>query len=418
MTLNFDTFISKIILNVFIVLREFWWLIIPLALFIYFKKIFAQYKKQISKPSADESVFLELKFSIDSFKQPVTSMKNFFENLKNVKIKEGNRVVFEILCFKNQLRYICIVPKSLKDLIEVAFYSQYPDIKISELSDPLSTLPPNIPNNNFDIWGEEYKLKKENIYQINVIKNDIISDKDSKIIDPITILLEATAKADYQGVIAIQIILSQLNDAQKAVFKLESDNVINKLLGKPIIEKKSFGKELLGLSTQVAKEILNFSTPSKPEEKKEASPEDKAKANELKSKEAFGTFACNFRVAYISPKACTEKFVSASVSMFIKRFASSQNSFDAIADKGIELKVDGLIPKWLASFSKAQIELTMKKDLFQRVLNRKLEKKIFILNSEELASIYHFPFQKVSVKSLDYIKNKENAPPSNLPIIQ
>jgi len=60
----------------------------------------------------------------------------------------------------------------------------------------------------------------------------------------------------------------------------------------------------------------------------------------------------------------------------------------------------------------------MKKDLFQRVLNRKLEKKIFVLNSEELASIYHFPFQKVSVKSLDYIKNKENAPPSNLPIIQ
>jgi len=60
----------------------------------------------------------------------------------------------------------------------------------------------------------------------------------------------------------------------------------------------------------------------------------------------------------------------------------------------------------------------MKKDLFQRVLNRKLEKKIFVLNSEELASIYHFPFQKVSVKSLAYIKNKENAPPSNLPIIQ
>ena len=418
MTLNFDSFVSKIISIVFIILREFWWLIIPLALFIYFKKIFSQYKKQIAKPSADESVFLELKFSIDSFKQPVTSMKNFFENLKNIKIKEGNKIVFEILCFKNQVRYVCIVPKSLKDLVEVAFYSQYPDIKINELIDPLSSLPPNIPNNNFDIWGEEYKLKKENVYQINVIKNDIISDKDSKIIDPVTILLESTAKSDYQGVVAVQIVLSQLNDKQKAAYKLESDNVINKLLGKPIVEKKSFDKVLISLSGQVVKEMLNPSAPSKPDEKKEASPEDKAKASELKTKDAFGVFACNFRVAYISPKACTEKFVSASVGMFIKRFTSSQNSFDAIPDKGVELKVEGLIPKWLASFSKAQIELNMKKDLFQRVLNRKLEKKILILNSEELAAIYHFPFQKVSVKSLDYIKSKENAPPSNLPIIQ
>ncbi|MDD3156227.1 MAG: hypothetical protein PHP14_02255 [Candidatus Pacebacteria bacterium] len=60
----------------------------------------------------------------------------------------------------------------------------------------------------------------------------------------------------------------------------------------------------------------------------------------------------------------------------------------------------------------------MKRDLFQRVINRKIEKKFFVLNSEELASIYHFPFQKVSSKSLDYIKNKESAPPPNLPIIQ
>jgi hypothetical protein len=60
----------------------------------------------------------------------------------------------------------------------------------------------------------------------------------------------------------------------------------------------------------------------------------------------------------------------------------------------------------------------MKKELFQRIANRKFESKIMVLNSEEIASIYHFPFQKVSVKSLDYIQNKENAPPSNLPIIE
>lgn len=415
MTLNFGILLSKIISSVFIIFREFWWIIIPFILFRYFFKIFKQYKLQTKKTEDDPLIFLELKFSADSFKQPVTSMKNFFENLKNIKIKDGKKVVFEISCFKNQLRYICIVPKSLKDVIEVIIYSQYPDIKIIESMDYLSTLPPNIPNNSFDIWGEEYKLKKENIYQINVIKNDLVSDKDSKIIDPITILLETIAKTDYQGMVLIQIVLSQLNDKQKAEYKLQSDNVINKLLGKPLIEKKSISKEVLGSLSQVAREMINAA--SKPEEKKEPSAEDKAKAENLKTKDNFGVFGCNFRVAYVSPKACTEKFVSSSIGMFIKYFTSSNNSFEAISDKGIELKVEGLIPKWLVSFSKAQVELEMKKDFFQRILNRKLEKKIIVLNSEELASIYHFPFQKVSVKSLDYITSKENAPPSNLPII-
>jgi hypothetical protein len=59
----------------------------------------------------------------------------------------------------------------------------------------------------------------------------------------------------------------------------------------------------------------------------------------------------------------------------------------------------------------------MKKNFYQRAINRNLEKKIMVLNSEELATIFHFPFQRISVQSVDFIKNKESAPPSNLPII-
>jgi hypothetical protein len=157
--------------------------------------------------------------------------------------------------------------------------------------------------------------------------------------------LETTAKADYQGMILVQIILTQLNDKQKLDYQIESDNIINKLLGKPVIEKINFGKEFLRISNQVLKEMLNPAAEAKPEEKKEPSAEDKAKASDLKTKNNYGVFACNFRVAYISPKTCTEKFVSSSIGMFVKRFTSDQNSFDAISEKGIELKVEGLISK-------------------------------------------------------------------------
>jgi len=71
----------------------------------------------------------------------------------------------------------------------------------------------------------------------------------------------------------------------------------------------------------------------------------------------------------------------------------------------------------LANFSKAKVEQQMKNDFYQRVINRTNEKKVFVLNSEEIAAIYHFPFQRVSVQSVVYIKSKETAPPPNLPII-
>jgi len=211
--------------------------------------------------------------------------------------------------------------------------------------------------------------------------------------------------------------LSQLNDSQKLKYKIEGDNVINKLLGKPIVEKKPLQKEVLGLLTIMVKEMLNPSKEEKKEEKKEVSPEDKAKANDIKTKNDLGVFACNFRVAYIAPKACIQKFVPLGIGMFVKQFASSQNSFDSIVDKGVELKVEGLIPKLLTNANKPQIELSMKKDFYQRAINRKFEKKIMVLNSEELATIFHFPFQRISVQSVNFIKNKESAPPSNLPII-
>jgi hypothetical protein len=234
-------------------------------------------------------------------------------------------------------------------------------------------------------------------------------------------LLESTAKADFQGMVIIQIVLSQLTDDQKKEYQFESESVVNKLLGKPIPVDFSFPRDLIGVVSQMIHEMMFFNydlSTEKKEEKKEPSADDKTKASDLKAKDGFGTFACNFRVAYVSPKTTTEKFVPPSIGMFVKQFAGSNNSFDAILSKGVEFKGDDIFSNWLAFLSKDSIELTMKKDFFKRLIDRKLNKKIIVLNSEELASMYHFPFQKVSVKSLDYIKNKENAPPSNLPIVE
>ncbi|HRZ29909.1 MAG TPA: hypothetical protein P5052_04195 [Candidatus Paceibacterota bacterium] len=148
--------------------------------------------------------------------------------------------------------------------------------------------------------------------------------------------------------VIIQIVLAQLNDKQKGEYKFESETVVNKLLGKPPPSNSAspnFKKDLVDVTSQMINEMLHANQVSKEEEKKEASSEDKTKASDLKAKDNFGTFACNFRVAYIAPKINTEKFVSSSISMFVKQFASSNNSFEAIDSKGIEFKNEDMFSK-------------------------------------------------------------------------
>jgi hypothetical protein len=41
---------------------------------------------------------------------------------------------------------------------------------------------------------------------------------------------------------------------------------------------------------------------------------------------------------------------------------------------------------------------------------------IFVLNVEELASLWHFPGQILKVPTLERIESKEASPPTNLPI--
>lgn len=422
--LQFINFIFKVIKWLGIILREFWWIIIPLALFIYLIKVIKLYKKLSKKADDDPTIFLELKFSNDNLNHPVLAMKNFFENIKNVKMKDGKNVVFEIICLKSQLHFLCITKKSLKDLVEVAFYSQYPEIKIVEVNDYLSTLPPNIPNQSFDIWGEEYKLKKEDIYSLNIITKDNADNKDDKKekqnqeTDPIAILAEVADRIDYSGVMVIQLILRQMDDTEKAEYKLKCDNVTNKLLGKPVVEKIKFSD----IPTNALKEVMGILIPkpeAKPAEAKPASAEDTAKAGELKKKNELGTFPVNFRVSYISIKDNSQKFISSALSMFVKQFANvNGNSFDAIANKGIEFKLEKPIDKLLYTWLKPGVENNLKQDFYQRIMKRDFIKSFCVLNSDELSTIYHFPFKKISVASISYEKSKQSAPPSNLPIIQ
>ena len=53
---------------------------------------------------------------------------------------------------------------------------------------------------------------------------------------------------------------------------------------------------------------------------------------------------------------------------------------------------------------------------FDGLINAYAHHKTFVLNTEELATLWHFPGQILKVPTLTRIESKEASPPPNLPI--
>ncbi|GAI18321.1 unnamed protein product, partial [marine sediment metagenome] len=58
------------------------------------------------------------------------------------------------------------IPEKNRDSAESAIYSQYPEAEISIADDYTKYIPQDIPNKDWDLWGSDYKLLKENPYPI------------------------------------------------------------------------------------------------------------------------------------------------------------------------------------------------------------------------------------------------------------
>ena len=65
--------------------------------------------------------------------------------------------------------------------------------------------------------------------------------------------------------------------------------------------------------------------------------------------------------------------------------------------------------------------LAKKKEMFEAYVRRSyfyppVQRRPFVLNAEELATIYHFPGEVAKTPSLAHIESKRGEPPTNLPI--
>jgi hypothetical protein len=437
-TLNFGQ-----ILPIYKILWQFisawWWLPAPFILWKPASYFWLWWRREIWLKTVYRPILLEIKIPKEVLK-PIRAMESVMAALHGVvyhppdwweKWIDGQlqtSLSFDIVSVGGETHFFIRIHSAYREAVEAAIYSQYPEVEISQVDDYIKYAPQDIPNKDWGLWATDYCLAKPDPYPIKTYPKfeTEMEKEEEKRIDPVANLLEGLSKIKPGEQFWIQIRAEPLAEPDKnptyANFLKEGAAIRDKIAKRPAEAKP---KPIL----QEAAKILITGKPT--EEVKEElliapelrmTPGEKEIVAGIENKISKPPFLCGLRFIYLGKR---EVF-------FTPNFRLGFNFFQCYATANL----NALYP-WGPALTKIHRSWFLPLNLIwsrrdylrRRILFRQYrerfnirfprttgDKGIFILNTEELASLYHFPSWEVApVPGVPRVEAKKGPPPS-LPV--
>lgn len=405
-------------------LIQWWWIVLPPILFFIFWEFWLYYIKllYISKTSW---TILEVNVPREIFQTP-KAVENIFSSLHSISIppefmeKYWKGKVQDYLCLEfvgdaGKSHIYLRAPTGLKNYVSSQIYAQFPKAEIKEIpTDYIENVPKDAPNAEYDLWGTEMMLTKEDAYPIKTYV-DFEDAIEEKRIDPVSSLFESFAQLNPGEQIWIQILIMPTYKP----WDKDGQKLIDKIIGKKITPKKTWADKMLGAAIfpiEVAMEEL-VGAPSGEEKKEKESPSSLMQGLTPGKKEVIEAVERNIskmgfesiiRTIYISKRDVMNRANISAIMGFFKQFNT--------------LNLNGFRPN-------SKISPRVKFPLFKKTREHMRKRKVYIkyrlrlpgfknyiFNAEELATLFHFPSTVVEAPTTPRIEAKKAEPPANLPI--
>lgn len=336
-------------------------------------------------------------------------------NLKELYIK-GEVVQWvscEIVSDGGQIHFYIRTPSSIRSLVESAIYAEYPEAEIFEVDDYTKSIPADVPNSAYDIWGCDLVLTKPNPYPIKTYLEFDDKEEDERRIDNLSVMLEGLSTLQPGEQIWVQIL------AQPILFesKPEAEKLVAKLFGKKAEKKAGTTDELKKFVGDFVDIIASGRVAETKQEKDDMSafkmfmltPGERTVLEGIEKKMDKFQFYCNVRFIYVAKK---EIFFKPKIRLFLaplKQFASlNANGLKVGPNK---TKVNYFFIDRRVFYRKRRLLRFYRMRMFENWY------KPIILNTEELATIFHFPGRMVSpAPTVQRVEAKKGEPPPILPI--
>jgi hypothetical protein len=325
------------------------------------------------------------------------------------------KISLEIASIDGYIHYYIHTPTKWRDLIEAALYSQYPDAEITETTDYTLKVPEKFPDPLWDVTGLEYVLKKHWAYPIRTYPQFEHSAAEQKFKDPLIGLYEAMNILKGGEQLWIQIVLSPAEDSWVS----GAADVVGKFTGKKPAPKSSVldktGEAVLAWPAFFVAHATGVdltgtaAAPVKKEEPKkpELSPGERKAFEAITEKLGKHAFLCKVRVVYVARREVFSKGRLVGIKGVMNQFGSiDMNTFKTYG--AVTPKPGGLFDRGL--------ENRLKATLIKAYRGRSGSGATpFILNTEELATLWHFPMLDVKSPSLIKTEAKRSEAPTGLP---
>ena len=320
---------------------------------------------------------------------------------------------FEIVSIDGYIQFLIRTPVMYRNLIETSIFSQYPDAEITEVDDYLTEIPRKFPNDEYKIWGSEVVLVNDNAYPIKTY-NEFEDKISGEFKDPMAAILETMSRIENGEQAWLQIIVRPADFG----WENKSKDLVNKLTGKSNGEKISLINKIIDSFIKLVDSI--FSTNINIEEdKKNSEFADltmwRLTSGELETIKAIERkaskigFDCKMRLIYLSSH---EKFDPARV---ISPIFGSLKQFTTLNLNAF--KPDSKT-KTSTYYYLTKLRSNMRANNLMRAYRGRSGTRghrYYLLNTEELATIWHFPNKFVKIPLLQKTKTKKGEPPSSLP---
>ncbi|MCL5004816.1 MAG: hypothetical protein M1170_02660 [Patescibacteria group bacterium] len=415
------------------------WFIIPAILFVLFWELRLRFIRRafikkmdfkIMEVKIPKNIFITAK-AMEQIFAAMYSIYSFgaFKNWeKYVLGKVETFASFEIEGSSAGVRFYIYHPARLRKLIEVAIYAQYPNAEIHDSFDYAKSTPIHLPNSEYEVWGTNFILNRENYYPIKTYAY-FEETEEEKRIDPLAHIVEVISNLKEGERIWYQVIIAGTGKPTGNDWQKEGEDKISEIAGRKKEDKNKFS--VWGEFNMWVANFFKapFTDVNWGEEKKEEKPASKfltpVEQNIVKAingKTAKLGFETVIRIIYIDQKEAFTPLNIASILGTFQQFGASDiNSFKP----GGEITGVGNFLSKISSRYKKMMEFTKKRAIYFAYINRRFGKtnwekkeKFPVLNTEELATIYHFPSLTIETPQLRRLDTKKGGPPKGLPIIK
>lgn len=281
------------------------------------------------------------------------------------KAAHRERLSFEIAVIDKRIGFYVWVPNYLKGFVEEQIYAQYPSVQISEVP---------------DYTAETGQYPRMLITEMKLAANDALPIKtfQSFEVDPLAAITATLAKfeADEQAWIQL-IIRPALGNWHK-----RSEHYVSNLRG----GGKTSGASLL--------RTLWSPEQNKPEAAAKLAEHEQSRASGAEEKSHKLAFETSVRIVYRGGANLQE------AKLRMQSIIASYKQFNTTYMNGFEAR-----------------RVVDDPYLVRLYRDRKLSKRSFIFNIEEIATLYHLPHTNVETPYILWASSQTAEPPANLPII-